>query len=286
MKTAYYKYRPLYQIGSTGSPEPHPFTKSIFEKAEIFYSAPKHFNDPYDCNLKLHVRDSTDAEWENYCDQLVAQYPAEKAKMDRVKSGKLWRTNPSLTENVGTATHQENYEQSSIFCLSKKGNSIPMFSYYADSHKGIAIEFQFSDDEVPCGIPFNELNHRGVPYAGKIVLRDVEYPDTFPELNYHRLYGKDQLVRSLMFTKHHKWSHEEEFRIFRRKVPASSVQFEKRLLTRVIFGSKTTQDDVDLVKSWLLNWPSDIVLAKAETAIDQFELVIKDFDLVKGATSP
>ncbi len=280
-KNSYYKYRPLYQYGADGISNPHPFAKSIFEKGELWYSAPKDFNDPFDCNLKLHVRGSTDEEWNAYCDRMIAQNPSDKTNLESFKSQKLWKTNPDVATSIGESTLTANYDESSVFCLSNKGNSIPMFSYYADSHQGIAIEFQFSHTEVPCGISFGDLGDRGNWYQRKIVFRDVEYPIDYPELNYHRLYdAEDQLIRSIIFTKYHEWSHEEEFRIFRRKVPASAVQFDKKLLTRVTFGCKTGQDEVDLVKGWLADWPSDVILAKAKTAADRFELEIEDFDTV------
>ena len=71
MKNLYYKYRHLYHIGAKGSSEPHPFTQSIFENAEIYYAKPKDFNDPFDCNLKLHVKGSSDEDWEGYFNKLA-----------------------------------------------------------------------------------------------------------------------------------------------------------------------------------------------------------------------
>jgi len=158
-----------------------------------------------------------------------------------------------------------------------------LISYYADSHRGIAIEFSFCDWEIPCGIPCGDPACPDTWYERKIVFRDVEYPPTYPELNYHKVYGTDQLLRSLLFTKHHEWAHEQEFRILRRKVPASSVQFDRNLLTRVIFGCRTVSEDVALIRSWLVAWPSEIILSKAETASDQFDLRINDFDTVGGS---
>jgi hypothetical protein len=93
---------------------------------------------------------------------------------------------------------------------------------------------------------------------------------------------KGAIIRHLIFTKSDKWAHEEEFRIFRMKVPASLVSFDRKLLTRVVFGCKTAPADVALVKSWLAGWPSDVVLSKAEPATDRFELIVTDFELVKG----
>ena len=279
-KAEYYKYRSLYQFGANGEREPNPFTQSIFEKAEIWYSAPKDFNDPFDCNLKLHVDDSTDAEWGKYFDDVMPN-PTSPDTI-AMKAKKPWRLNPEMFGNVGERALKEHCEQSSVFCFSKKPNSIPMFSYYADSHQGIAIEFAFSQTEVPCGIPFGELEDRENWYQRKVLFQNVDYPMAYPELNFHRLYGTEKLILNTLFTKHHEWSHEEEFRVFRRGVPASTVEFDKTILTRVIFGCKTGQDEVDLVKGWLVGWPSDVILAKAKTASDKFELEIEDFETVKG----
>jgi len=191
----YYKYRPLRQ-----GVAPHPFTASIFEKRELWYAAPKDFNDPYDCNLKLHARDSTDKEWMQYIDARIIEYPPDSKSLKKIKKDKTWKTKPELGEFFGNNTLALNREKSSMLCLSKKPNSIPMFSHYADRHRGIAIEFSFSDQNVPCGGKYSA-----------IVCGDVEYVDSFPELNYHRLYGKSILVKNLLFKKHIDWTHETEY---------------------------------------------------------------------------
>lgn len=276
MKNTYYKYRSLQS----------PFTKSIFEKAEIYYAAPKDFNDPFDCNLRIHTNGSTDQDWETYFDKLMVQDPSAIQFLQQARREKWWNTKPGFKESLGREQHKKHYEKSSVFCFSKKNNSIPMFSYYADSHRGVAIEFQFDDLHVPCGIPAIDPMRPGQLYDNKIVFRDVEYPSSYPELNYHKVYGTDQLLRSLLFTKHHEWSHEEEFRIFRRNVLASSVEFDKSLLTRIIFGCKASQAEVDLVKSWIVDWPTDVVLSHAEIVPHQFDLLIKDFEIIRGTGKP
>jgi hypothetical protein len=153
-----------------------------------------------------------------------------------------------------------------------------MFSYYADSHHGVAVELAFSADEIPCGIPCGDLSNPEQLYQRKIVVGDVVYSPTMPELNYHRLYGTPQLVTSLLFTKLEDWKHEEEFRIFRRGVAASVVQFQKTMLSRVIFGARSLPEDVELVKKWLANHAHPVVLAKAEISTAKFGLTITDFE--------
>jgi hypothetical protein len=198
-----------------------------------------------------------------------------------VKKNKAWKTNPAFVGNVGKEQIKIHYLDSSVLCLAKKANSIPMFAYYADAHTGIAIEFNFSENEIPCGIVFNSFGTGGVPYGGKVTFGDVDYPLSFPELNYHRLRNTSALVRNLIFTKSQDWAHEQEFRIFRRNVAQSAVAFDRKIISRVIFGYRTTTADVDLVRSWLKNWPSDVVLSKAAAAVDRFDLVVSDFDVVK-----
>ena len=287
MKNKYYKYRPLYQPGNNGDRVPHHFTESIFKNKKIYFGAPKDFNDPYDSNFRLHVRDSTDAEWIAHINELIPMDTALGAqeKWETFKEQKLWKTIPEVIsefDKIAGEMGQEIYKNSSVFCFSKKDNSIPMFSYYADYHSGIAIEFSFSDSEIPCGVPFGS---EPPPYGGKdggITFGDVKYTDSFPELNFHKLRNTRDLPINLMFVKYDKWAHEEEVRIFRRKHGAAAVPFKPSLITKVIFGCKTIQTEVALVKGWLKDWPSDVVLSKATPAPDRFELLIKDFETIKG----
>lgn len=273
----YYKYRPLRQ-----GADPHPFTASIFEKQELWFSAPKEFNDPFDCNLRLHVNDSTDDEWIKYIDLMIYQNPRSRTNLEAAKNGKLWKVNPSMTTGIGASTQELNYYRSSVFCLSKKPDSIPMFSYYADSHRGVAVEFSFSNLNVPCGVNYlNSVISSGGTRSG-VVFNDVLYPDGYPELNYHRLYDTPELLNNIIFAKHHEWRHEQEYRIFRRAIPASTVNFETSLLTGVVFGCKSTAENVDLVKGWLARWPTPVTLSKTTVSASSFSLEIEEFDRVGG----
>lgn len=261
-----------------------PNTESIFTKAQIYYGAPVGFNDPFDCNLKIHTNGSSDSDWEAHLDDLIASVPDPtiRSLLLQHKVSKSWNTMPQF-KDIGKKQHKEHYEDSSVFCLSRKANSIPMFSYYADSHAGIAIEFTFGTDRVPCGFSFGKTDAHGTPYEGKLAYDDVTYQSPFPELNFHKLRNvQGALIRHLIFTKSDQWAHEEEFRIFRMKVPKSLVSFDRELLTKVVFGCKTTSADVDLVKTWLKGWPSDVTLARAEQVANRFELIVTDFEVVKG----
>ncbi len=274
-KQSYYKYRPLYSDRSGGVP--HGFTQSLIESRRLFYATPTSFNDPFDCNLRLHANDSTDDDWASYIDALIAQYPDRRDQLTVVKDQKLWNTHPELGD-IGLGTRKTIYEESSVLCLAKRPDSIPMFAYYADDHHGVAVELEFSDIEIPCGIPCGDLGDPGNLYQRKITVDDIEYLPALPELNYHRLYDTTQLVKSLMFTKFDGWRHEEEFRVFRKGVAASSVEFSAPMLKRIIFGARAGSAEVDLVKHWLGSHGHPVILAKAEVSAATFGLDVSDFE--------
>src|SRR5437899_173708 len=133
MANSYYKYRPLYTLDSHGKKVAAVNTESIFTRAQLYYSAPVDFNDPFDCNLRIHTNGSTDADWEAHLDELIAivSNPTVRVILSQHKASKSWNRIPQF-KDLGKKQRQEHYVDSSVLCLSNKANSIPMFSYYAD----------------------------------------------------------------------------------------------------------------------------------------------------------
>jgi hypothetical protein len=277
---SYFKYRPLWQ-GDKDMRIPHVGTARIFRNRELWYATPSSFNDPFDCNLLLHVRDSTDEDWVEYYSTIARDNPEMATQISKIIDGRNWNNHPEIADEILKSNHNKNYNKSSVLCLAKRGDSVPMFSYYADSHRGIALEFRFAKNEVPCGLDYDNASFSGINYEGKLVLGNVEYSDKFPELNYHRIRGSD-LVRALLFTKLGDWKHEEEYRIFRRGVEASAVTFDDRLLTRVIFGCRAEEDEVVLVRDYLRGWQTRVILTRATQETDRFGLKLEDFETVGG----
>lgn len=275
---SYYKYRPLYSSGDGNPRVVHPFTESIFTKGEIYYSAPSEFNDPFDCNLQMDLDGSTDEEWVHYLKNhiLSLQEGPHKERTRLFLQNNGWKM-IDPTRALALA-RDEIYKKSSAFCLSQKGNSIPMFSYYADSHRGIAIEFSFDLQSIPCGVPCDQYFFKGSPYYGKVLIWDVDYPAELPDLNYHRLMMDPHYMRKLIFVKTIEWKHEQECRIFRTKIPAGTVKYAPHLLTRVVLGCKTGEAEFNLVKGWLKDWPTNVIISKAVQAQDRFELDIEDIE--------
>lgn len=86
-----------------------------FRENYLWFSKPKFFNDPFDCNMEVIKY------YNNFLNSINTI--AEKAD-DLIING---------TKEFG------------ICCFSETNNNIHMWSHYADSHKGICIEYDSSE---------------------------------------------------------------------------------------------------------------------------------------------
>ena len=258
---SYFKYRSLAD----------PNTKLIFENRELWYSAPEKFNDPFDCNLPLNS-DGSSVDEKMRCIAVMANEYGTYLSADELK-----RAAGVDASDLFSKLRDENYRDSSVCCFSRSGDSIPMFSYYADSHKGICIEFSFSILDMPCGYGLAQQMFA----RGRIVPLDVDYSDEFPELNIYRLknnHDQRELALNLIGVKAKQWEHEEEYRIFRDQIPAGPAPFDPKILKRVILGAKTGDEEMKMVKGWLKDWPTPVILAQAEADTNSFKLNIRDVE--------
>ncbi len=155
-----YKYRPI-----------NTHTINMILSNEAYFSLPIDFNDPFDCNV---VPESiyTPEEHRNYLNFIKEELTPEDFKYlkeDTIKA--LEYTFKGTFENIRNGLR--------MFCLSEINNSVMMYSHYADSHKGICLEFLVSDDpfynilesvsyneKIPVFHPFNAV------YQYSLLLKD------------------------------------------------------------------------------------------------------------------
>lgn len=90
--------------------------------------------------------------------------------------------------------------RSGLICLTENIKSPSMWGYYAESHKGIALEFSFHD----CP---KQSKFRKVLYP--VDDKRVPLPLDFEKMNDEE---RQAFYESLLFTKSKSWDHEEEYR--------------------------------------------------------------------------
>lgn len=201
-------------------------TKKIIINHEFYFNSPANFNDPYDCNIpKISTIEINNAE-----------KSISKEETDVNKIIKHATVNP---QNIKTAL-TNTVNKIGICCFSTVFDSILMWSHYADYHKGICLKFDILKD------PDFFLNTLSVHYSQMQPYFDI-------------LQGKNDISEEIIRTKFVDWSYESEVRIVKckkdiknnnKKDDARLFGFNKEALVEIIFGEKTSEEDMNRVRKW------------------------------------
>jgi len=189
----------------------------MLKNREFYFSDPKHFNDPADCQIGI--------------------YSALKAAVDLAEKEDL--TVKSKLQKLETLDNiytiiENDVKKSAVCSLSREENNVLMWTHYADSHKGFSIGFTLSST-------FTEYNEANAIIGTK----EVHYSENNPFVEYFLEFAKcpkvpewDEFWVSLLslglVAKSESWKYENEVRIIR-GMPGK-VQFSPAELKVVIFG--------------------------------------------------
>ncbi|MBK8819064.1 MAG: DUF2971 domain-containing protein [Saprospiraceae bacterium] len=146
----------------------------------------------------------------------VIEYPGIQTDLVRIiRDCTSNLSRKSIQEDIGRI---RNFK---ICCFSKIKDSMLMWSYYADGHKGFCLEFD-----------------TGISTFGK--LHKVNYSRTFPKLNSNWILDphNSTLIESLILTKFIDWKHEKEYRLLIERDTRWLEILPESALTGIYFGSK------------------------------------------------
>lgn len=110
-----------------------------------------------------------------------------------------------------------------ILCLSRTKNSSLMWAHYANSYKGICLEFDFVSGD----------NHFNKP-------NQIIYQDTPPIITDSQLRSKTDISREMFLYKHSLWAYEQEWRVFKPNTDPHIVPFHPNSLKAVYIGPPST----------------------------------------------
>jgi hypothetical protein len=234
------------------------------QSGKLRYSNPTIFNDPLDCsehlfNFKIPKSELTKSlpktlyEKELVDDFMKTRYGLYLREFSNsiMPTVDLNNFTGSLNEyqkkEISLKSHQKIFskeiiEKYRITCFSKKyysQNSFLMWSHYAQSHKGICIEF-------------NNTKEPDLIKLKKFTPVNVQYKIKLPNINSQREFETNEWL----WTKSKLFKYEGEVRIIRKvkkAKPGSSFIFPKRYLTKIIFGINTSEKTIQLIKDILIN---------------------------------
>ena len=222
--------------------------KIVLETQKLRWSTAALLNDPYDLQFDLHLEIEPDNLRKLALEKLFnAWYGAEPYKAapgsrlgmliaaSRGKAPKLSREEfdvkfgplilgglKNLQDNLsnGQAALRQLATKVTILCQSAVGDSLLMWTYYAQNHKGVALRFK----------PLVELD------SVWLVAKPVRYSRTMPRLHDEGslsdiLAGvlrtdENHLRHRTFYTKAIEWAHEQEWRLCNEAGTGSDAQYE------------------------------------------------------------
>lgn len=210
--------------------------KDMIVDQKVYFSKPSQFNDPFDCRPRISLGYS-ESRYQQWIKNIVEQNsrsgslsPSFKERLTRNIA--LMQKDPELRNQI---FHDILDSDTAIFSMSKTYKNLLQWSYYADSHKGLCLQYSIGSDF--CGAQLYEVEYVRFRHVVDIVktAKNIEYM-------------QKEVLRAAT-TKGKAWSHEKEVRAIR--VGSGEYACPRPTLTAVGFGLKTSPANKTMVREWV-----------------------------------
>lgn len=251
--TKFYKYR------SMGGDAAHWVERTVLCD-EIYFAPASSFNDPFDLRPSFSLEAPSNRQREDFL-RMSRKFEPELTEEERqAEVDKVMATSMSVevisntTAAIQTVHNHHITTKVGVLCVSTKRDDILMWSHYADSHRGICLEFDGT-------APF-------MAHAQKI-----KYADERIAINPYKDTPNVMMEKSLLIKSNH-WEYESEWRLLRYGKGPGVVKFRPVNLTGIILGALASASTINLVKSWGQRRSAPIKVYRASVSSKRFELII------------
>lgn len=208
----------------------------MFLSKKAWYAKPEAFNDPFDCHLNFDENIPAN-KYEKCLRWQLKREGRSKLQIEKdlklliSPDGKVHDDAKRVIDEISVSTHKV-IKNIGVFCLSEKNDSVTMWAHYADNHKGICGGFLISKEKAPIEVTY-------VPEAPRVNFSDL-FDDESDENGY-----------KWIFSKHHDWKDEKEWRIV---VPQGNQLWPiPGKINNVIFGLRMDNSKRDVIRKILEN---------------------------------
>ncbi|WP_018610458.1 DUF2971 domain-containing protein [Uliginosibacterium gangwonense] len=236
----------------------------------IYCSSPEHFNDPWDCKPFFNTKILCDPEENEKHIEWAASIcrrhsPMSESDIESMKD--TLRGDPArakdLVMKISRSFVAETLQRYRVYCLGPDVGNLLMWAHYADSHKGICLEFSLRNDVMCTALP-------------------CEYLEEFPVM---KLYSHENAdVLHMLLAKAEPWCYEKECRIIaqerKRAIGTDTLmtddgflKLSKGALVSVIVGC---QGDFGKVNSLVQAHAPNVKVKRAVRVPNRYSLQIEE----------
>lgn len=229
------------------------FLYSLLLDSKLWFSTPNEFNDPFDLRFISGLQ-TNKRQKDSAINNLIIQLSDNKIKFNKSKVRQALQKQSKMVDFDKRVNDiiVNDFQTLGICCFSKTIDNILMWSHYADSHKGVCLEFDFRIDD-----PL------------KRHLRKVSYSWDFPTITSLFDYEKGVITKAKC------WHYENEYRMIH-QTPGLH-KFNKSSLKGIIFGAKTDTHEVEKIVNLIKNnGYSNVTFKKASISSVQYKLELNN----------
>lgn len=230
---------------------------------EIYFSPASKLNDPFELRPSFSLDASPDEQRKDFVrmSRKFDPHLAERERSDeadRVVAASLAEGEIGNTERIIQAMHaQAIIAQVGLYCVSTKCDDILMWAHYADSHRGICLEF---DGMSPL------MAHA----------QEVSYVDDRVPINPYKD-SQDVMMSKALLTKSRHWRYESEWRLCSYERGPGLASFRPQNLTGIVIGAMASRATIDAVQQWQQQRRKPLNIYRAFISPNKFELNIKPY---------
>lgn len=226
----------------------------------LHFQSPSEFNDPFDCSPRVVVPQTRAAI------QLRLKQDRERVRGGGDESvadetlNRLRRLSPKQLKFAALMDWHQMVSGYGMTCFAEQADHPLMWSHYADSHRGVCVEFD------PSALP------KGQTYLTiKVIYRDHRADFHFPKGK--RVDRRLDVLRVLN-TKGRTWEHEKEWRIVRMSGADTTVVLPANAITSVILGARSRDQDRERLSGWLSEGFPEARVVEASLDLDGFSISV------------
>lgn len=276
--------------------------KAILTYQNFRYSSPLNFNDPFDIQYKLYTEFDIDSFTSIIMDR-IKDYIKGKKNIPRSLSegGKailhlkqaieltgvsVEKIEPSLRPLIEDATKRfkasleyhnkawfKGMQKSRIFCVTETKDNLLMWAHYAQDHNGVVFELEKTNQENCLFSNIKKVNYEGKPISYFSLEELINWTLFLIEPDYSKvMYSNHAWHKSLH------WEYEREWRVIETcndsEIPNLYLdrKFIPKQLKSIIFGCKTSDENIEDIRSMAEAINPSIHIFKAEKRIKEFAL--------------
>ena len=237
---------PLYKYLSLAPGQTPPWQARLMMllHGNCYLSSAADFNDPFDCLPYIEMPNAGPAlsDWKQGMAQRIAEAmpggaPAwfiqarVQMAMDGLPASLL---GDKLQEAAAT-----NAQKMGVFCLSETVNNVLMWSHYAANHYGIALQFDFRKGNAEQLLP----------------IWKVDYQSCRPVISDMHIATQARPLADALAIKADFWQYEQEWRIMKADKARTTISFDPKIITGIVFGAKLNVEDERIIRKMTGDMP-------------------------------